>query len=152
MSPLLWSLKDSTPTGFGIRHSARTPNIHSLPSQPYELMPEVLSAGSVLVALLDEAAGEFSVPSKVLSCLCVGRPVLLSVPARNAAARIVRENYAGLVTAPGDSAAFVCAAIRLITTRNFARAAAQTPWPSHSRLSIYSLLPAGSRKSADSFP
>ncbi len=88
-------------------------NIHSLPSQPYELMPEVLSAGSVLIALLDEAAGEFSVPSKVLSSLCVGRPLLLSVPARNAAARIVRENSAGLLTPPGDSAAFVRAATRL---------------------------------------
>lgn len=92
-------------------------NIHSLPLQPYELMPEVLSAGSVLIALLDEAAGEFSVPSKVLSYLCAGRPLLLSVPARNAAARMVRENSAGLVAAPGDSAAFIRAATRLYGDR-----------------------------------
>jgi len=67
----------------------------------------------VLVALLDESAGEFSVPSKVLSYLCAGRPLLLSVPARNAAARIVWENSAGLVTPPNDSAAFLRAAVRL---------------------------------------
>jgi len=88
-------------------------NIHTLPLQPYELMPEVLSTASVLVALLDHNAGEFSVPSKVLSYLCVGRPLLLSVPARNAAARIVMENGAGLVNEPDDTAAFVRAATRL---------------------------------------
>ena len=88
-------------------------NLRSLPLQPYELMSEVLSTGSVLVALLDESAGEFSVPSKVLSYLCAGRPLLLSVPARNAAARVVWENSAGLVTPPEDSAAFLRAAARL---------------------------------------
>jgi colanic acid biosynthesis glycosyl transferase WcaI len=88
-------------------------NLRSLPTQPYELMPEVLSTGSVLTGLLDEDSGSFSVPSKVLSYLCVGRPLLVSVPARNAAARVVRESEAGLVTPPEDAGAFVEAAARL---------------------------------------
>jgi colanic acid biosynthesis glycosyl transferase WcaI len=88
-------------------------NVRGLPLQPYELMPEVLSTASVLLALLDEGAGEYSVPSKVLSCLCAGRPLLLSVPALNAGARVVWENSAGLVAPPGDSAAFIRAAMRL---------------------------------------
>jgi colanic acid biosynthesis glycosyl transferase WcaI len=92
-------------------------NLKLLPLQPYERMGEVLSAGSVLTALLSADSGEFSVPSKVLSYLCVGRPLLLSVPARNLAARIVRGNSeadaSGLVTAPEDSAAFIAAAERL---------------------------------------
>lgn len=89
------------------------PNLKLLALQPWELMPEVLSTASVLMALLDEEAGAFSVPSKVLSYLCVGRPLLLSVAARNVAARIVRQNACGLVAPPGDSASFVTAANNL---------------------------------------
>jgi glycosyltransferase involved in cell wall biosynthesis len=66
-----------------------------------------------LTALLDEQAGTFSVPSKGLSYLCVARPLLLSVPAQNAAARVVWENACGLVVPPGDSASFIAAASRL---------------------------------------
>ncbi|HWE52845.1 MAG TPA: glycosyltransferase family 4 protein [Bryobacteraceae bacterium] len=91
----------------------RLHNIHCLPLQPYELLAETFSTGSVLMALLDESAGEFSVPSKVLSYMCAGRPLLLSVPERNAVARLVRANSAGIVVRPGDSAAFVTAAIQL---------------------------------------
>ena len=88
-------------------------NMRFIPLQPYELMPEVLSTGSVLMALLDENAGDYSVPSKVLTCLCLNRPLLLSVPASNMAASIVRENDAGLVVSPGNSGAFIEAATRL---------------------------------------
>jgi glycosyltransferase involved in cell wall biosynthesis len=88
-------------------------NLRILPLQPWEMMPEVLAAGSVLIALLDEAAGAFSVPSKVLSYLCAGRPILASVPPGNAAARIVRENSADLVVSPGDPPGFIAAAERL---------------------------------------
>ena len=88
-------------------------NLKVLPSQPWELMPEVLATGSVLLALLDEDSGGFSVPSKVLSYLCAARPLLLSVPAGNAAARIVRENSAGLVVPPEDSRSFIAAARQL---------------------------------------
>ncbi len=45
-----------------------------LPFQPYEQLPEVLGSGDVLVVLLEQDAGAFSVPSKTLSYLCAGRP------------------------------------------------------------------------------
>ena len=48
--------------------------------QPFEALPDVLGSGDVLVAILEADAGVFSVPSKVLSYLCAGRPVLLAVP------------------------------------------------------------------------
>jgi colanic acid biosynthesis glycosyl transferase WcaI len=92
-------------------------NLHCLPLQPYEVLSEIFSTGSVLIALLDESAGEFSVPSKVLSYMCVGRPLLLSVPERNAAARMVRDHAAGVVVPPGDSAAFLGAAHQLYRDR-----------------------------------
>jgi glycosyltransferase involved in cell wall biosynthesis len=88
-------------------------NLKTIPLQAWERMPEVLSAGSVLLALLDAEAGAFSVPSKVLSCMCVGRPLLVSVPSHNLAAHIVSDSGAGLVTPAGDSAALISAAQRL---------------------------------------
>jgi hypothetical protein len=55
-----------------------------LPFQPYERLPEVLGSGDVLVVLLDKSAGAFSVPSKTLSYLCAGRPVLGLMPEEDA--------------------------------------------------------------------
>jgi len=60
-----------------------------LPFQPYERLSEVLGSGDVLVVLLERDAGAFSVPSKTLSYLCAGRPVLGLMPAENLAATLV---------------------------------------------------------------
>ena len=51
----------------------------------------------MLIGILDDEAGVFSVPSKVLSYLCSGRPILLCAPAENLASRIVLEAEAGAV-------------------------------------------------------
>ncbi|MFL6156082.1 MAG: glycosyltransferase family 4 protein [Marmoricola sp.] len=60
-----------------------------LPFQPYERLSEVLGTGDVLVVLLEQDAGAFSVPSKTLSYLCAGRPVLGLMPAENLASQLV---------------------------------------------------------------
>ncbi len=73
-----------------------------LPFQPYERLSEVLGAGDVLVVLLEQDAGAFSVPSKTLSYLCAGRPVLGLMPAENLAAALI-EKVDGLVLAPADA-------------------------------------------------
>lgn len=75
--------------------------------QPAERYAEVMASADVLIAILGKAAGAFSVPSKILSYLCAGRPLLLSVPRENLAARIVTENEAGIVVEPGDTASFL---------------------------------------------
>ncbi|MCW2782032.1 MAG: glycosyl transferase family 1 [Marmoricola sp.] len=62
-----------------------------LPFQPYERLPEVLGTGDILVVLLEQDAGAFSVPSKTLSYLCAGRPVLGLMPSENLAAQLVHE-------------------------------------------------------------
>ncbi|HWU23018.1 MAG TPA: glycosyltransferase family 4 protein [Nocardioides sp.] len=72
-----------------------------LPFQPYERLPEVLGTGDVLVVLLDKQAGAFSVPSKTLSYLCAGRPVLGMLPAENLAADLI-VRAGGRVVAPED--------------------------------------------------
>ncbi len=57
---------------------------------------------------------EYSVPSKVLSYLCAGRALLVSVPAENLAGRIVAREGAGVVVEPGDRDEFLTAAERLL--------------------------------------
>jgi glycosyltransferase involved in cell wall biosynthesis len=66
-----------------------------------------------VVALLEPDASAFSVPSKVLTYLCAGRPQLVSVPADNLAARVVERSGGGLVVPPGDSEKMLDAAATL---------------------------------------
>ena len=87
-------------------------NLRVLPFQPFEELPNVLGSADVVIALLEVDAGEFSVPSKVLSYLCAGRPVLGLMPAENAASVLINtEAEAGLVV--DDVAAFLSAGERL---------------------------------------
>ena len=92
------------------REGAGEPGLLLLPYQPYERLPEVLASADVLVALLEPDAGAFSVPSKVLTYLCAGRPLLVSVSRDNLAARVVERSGGGLVVPPGDPEALRTAA------------------------------------------
>jgi glycosyltransferase involved in cell wall biosynthesis len=85
------------------------PNLTVLPLQPFAMLPQVLASADVLIAVIERDAGAFSVPSKVLSYLCAGRPIVLSAPADNLAARMVREAGAGRVVEPEDQEGFVAA-------------------------------------------
>jgi len=89
-------------------------NLRIFPLQPFELMPQVLATGSVLVTLLEKSSGKFAVPSKNLTYLCAARPVLASVPSGNLSAAILRESGAGVTVEPGDSHAFISACQRLL--------------------------------------
>lgn len=73
-----------------------------LPFQPYERLPEVLGTGDVLVVILEKSAGEFSVPSKTLSYLCAGRPVLGLMPEENLAS-VLLDRAGCAVFAPDDA-------------------------------------------------
>jgi colanic acid biosynthesis glycosyl transferase WcaI len=123
-----WLRKESAAAGLS--------NLLILPYQPFEELPLVMAAGDVLVGILEEEAGVFSVPSKTLSYLCAGRPLLLAMPLENLAARITRDHYAGLTVAPGDLDGFLQAAttlrssepLRLELARN-ARAYAEATFP-----------------------
>jgi colanic acid biosynthesis glycosyl transferase WcaI len=87
-----------------------TTNLIVLGFQPNEKYPEVLASGDVLVTLLDAEAGTYSVPSKILSYMCAGRPILASIPAENLGTRIIQENAAGIVTSPLEIEMFYAAA------------------------------------------
>ncbi len=95
----------------------RLTNLYVNPYQPHEAMSDVLGAADVLVSILEPDAGVFSVPSKVLSYHCAGRPILLAVPSANLVARIVTEERTGKVVDPNDLPAFVAAARDLQSDR-----------------------------------
>lgn len=57
-----------------------------LPFQPAAELPDVLGSADVLVALLEPDATKFSIPSKVLSYMAAGRPILGLMPEENPAA------------------------------------------------------------------
>lgn len=88
-------------------------NLLLLPYQSFEDLPHVLATADVLVAILEPDAGAFSVPSKVLTYLCAGRPILGAIPPENLAARTIGRAGAGMTVAPDDVAGFLAAAERL---------------------------------------
>jgi colanic acid biosynthesis glycosyl transferase WcaI len=95
-------------------HASPGDALRLLPYQPYGRLPEVLASADVLVAVLEPDAGTFSVPSKVLTYLCAGRPLLAALPADNLAARVVAQSGGGIVVPPRDSGVLVAAAEELL--------------------------------------
>ena len=87
-------------------------NLVIKPYQPVEELHDVLATGDVLIALLEKDAGLYSVPSKVTTYLCAGRPLLLGVPAQNKAAKMVAEQR-GFVVNPEDTDQFIETATKL---------------------------------------
>ena len=77
---------------------------------------DVLASADILIALLEPDAANFSVPSKVLSYLSAGRPIIAMVPEGNPAALDVQE--AGGCVAPPTSAGAVQAAGWLAGIKN----------------------------------
>lgn len=92
--------------GVGALQVAAISNLMVLPLQPIEVFPNVLASADVLIAMIEPDAGQFSVPSKVLSYLCAGRPIVMSAPAQNLAAQIVSDASAGTIVSPDDPTAF----------------------------------------------
>jgi len=68
----------------------------------------------VLVAILESDAGTFCVPSKILSYLCSGRPIVISAPTANLSSRIVKGAAAGTAVAAERRNGFVSAVVRLL--------------------------------------
>lgn len=89
-------------------------NLIVLPFQPFEDLPDLLGTAELFLALLEPDAGVFSVPSKILSYLCAGKPTVAAMPQENLAAKILVQRGAGIVVSPDDSEGFVESAIRLL--------------------------------------
>jgi colanic acid biosynthesis glycosyl transferase WcaI len=95
------------------KSSENCDNLEILPFQSFEQMPDVMGAADVLLAILEPDAGVFSVPSKILTYHCAGRPVLAAIPHGNLAARIIHHEGSGFCVEPNDSASFILRATEL---------------------------------------
>ncbi|MGE0153711.1 MAG: glycosyltransferase family 4 protein [Reyranellaceae bacterium] len=84
-----------------------------LPFQPYAALADMLGAADIAIVLLEREAGIFSVPSKVLSYLSAGRPILAAMPRQNLAARLIEREQAGIVVDPENRDGFLAAALEL---------------------------------------
>jgi glycosyltransferase involved in cell wall biosynthesis len=82
-------------------------NLRVKPWVPFADLPDVLGGADILIAMIEEGAGAFCVPSKVLTYFGCGRPVLASVPRNNLARRLIERADAGLASDPDDAAGFI---------------------------------------------
>ncbi|MCY4224264.1 MAG: glycosyltransferase family 4 protein [Bacteroidetes bacterium] len=89
-------------------------NLTVLPYQNPDQLPAMYASADILLVLLTEDASEFSVPSKLLTCLCAGKPILSAIPQNNLATRIINKSGAGFVTDPEDHDRFVDRAQHLL--------------------------------------
>jgi colanic acid biosynthesis glycosyl transferase WcaI len=96
------------------RHS-QLDNLSVLPFQPMTLYPQILGAGDILLAILGAEAASFSVPSKILSYLAAGKPIVAAIASDNDAAKIITGAEAGFVASPNDSSAFTARVLALAT-------------------------------------
>lgn len=88
---------------------AQTGHVRVFPFQSADDLPEVLGSADVLVVLLEPSAAMFSIPSKVLTYMAAGRPILGLMPRDNPAAAdicaaggfVVEPNAAGVEQAVG---------------------------------------------------
>lgn len=87
--------------GVGFDYLKKLPpkkNLILKPLQPMNKFSYVLGTADICLAVLEEDAGSFSVPSKVLSYFCAGKPILMHGPAKNLSSKLIIDNECGLVS------------------------------------------------------
>jgi glycosyltransferase involved in cell wall biosynthesis len=91
-------------------------NIELKNFQSLNELNKLFHQSTVLLAILESDASKFSVPSKIMSYLCVGKPIVASIDLENPAAQIILQSGSGVVVSPKeDSEKFVSAVIEVIS-------------------------------------
>ena len=75
-------------------------NVRFLPTQPEEVLPEMLGAADVSLVTLNRHLGHLNVPSKAYSIMASARPVLAAVPGDSEIARLVQQAGCGIWVPP----------------------------------------------------
>ena len=105
--------------------SSGLPNVRFMPMQPKEQYPSVLAAADVCLVTLRPEVATPVVPSKLLTIMAAGRPVLASMPLTGDAPRIIAESGAGITCDAGDARKLADAVLYLKTNRDTARTMAK---------------------------
>jgi colanic acid biosynthesis glycosyl transferase WcaI len=83
----------------------RFSNVGFLPLQPASMFPDLLASADVLLLNQRAQVVDSVAPSKLLSYLASGRPVVAAVNASSEAARLIHDAGAGLIVPPEQPAA-----------------------------------------------
>jgi len=100
------------------KRTKRLGHLHILPFQQFEVFSNVLATADILLAILEPDAANYSIPSKVLSQMCSGRPQVVAVPSDNIVSTLICDAQSGIVVSPDDERAFVAAVRRLLNEPN----------------------------------
>lgn len=95
------------------RDNMRLQNVKFLPMQPKEKYPSVLVASDISLVTLKQSVETPVVPSKLLSIMASGRPVLASMNKTGDAPRLIEESDCGVCVPAEDTKAFVKALQKL---------------------------------------
>jgi colanic acid biosynthesis glycosyl transferase WcaI len=95
-------------------------NILWLPMQPWSVYPKILAASDISLINLHPELRTPVVPSKLLSIMAAGRPVVASLPAESDGRRIMSEAGCGLFVDAGDAKALADAILKLASDKTLA--------------------------------
>lgn len=90
-------------------------------------LSKLFASASALLAVLEPEASKFSVPSKIMSYLSAGRPIVASIDPMNASAKIIVENKAGFVVPPeAPNTFFIQAVNKIISNKDLQSSMSQS--------------------------
>jgi glycosyltransferase involved in cell wall biosynthesis len=105
----------------GLARGMGLANVRFLPMVPQEEYPSVLYASDVCLATLRAQVKTPVVPSKILSIMAAGKPVVATMDPEGDAPRLVREAECGYPLPAGDSRALAEAVLRLYNDASLRR-------------------------------
>ena len=100
-------------------------NLHFLPFQPRHCISQMQSAADALILTMRPGSGAATVPSKLITYLAAGRPVICSAPPHSECQAIIGRSRAGINIPPGDAGAIADALITLAENSALAELMAQ---------------------------
>ena len=95
-------------------------NITWLGWQPRDQYPLIMHTADAVVATLKKEVSTPVVPSKILSAMSAGRPIIACMPFKGDAPKLIRRVQAGIVLPPGNDMALAAAITRLCKNHDFA--------------------------------
>ncbi len=93
-------------------------NIHFIPLQPPNELTEQPCAADVLLLTQKAAVKEIVFPSKIMTYMSVGRPIIASVSAESDAGRFIADHGVGVVCTPEDSESLASAILSMAEEGN----------------------------------
>jgi putative colanic acid biosynthesis glycosyltransferase WcaI len=96
-----------------LARSRGLPNVRFLPLAARAALPGMLAAADVLLLNQSAAVGDTVIPSKLLTYLAAGRPIIAAAQSGSQATRTVQFAGGGIIVPPEDAASLAAAILRL---------------------------------------